>query len=163
MAKTYKNLPLSPETYAKVALLAEANGLGERGLGAQIDILVNRELPECNHKKTPHIHKKSTTRRKHMNKKFYVTGGMFAGFGGRDDVVRHIEMNGGEVVNGSVKHLTEQGADYVVHGMPVEDFDPNFKAEDLFLALEASRAAGAVAICADVLDMFDAQFKGELV
>lgn len=51
MAKTYKNLPLSPETYAKVALLAEANGLGERGLGAQIEILVNRELPECNHKK----------------------------------------------------------------------------------------------------------------
>lgn len=52
MAKIYKNLPLSPETYAKVALLAEANGLGERGLGAQVEILVNRELPECNHEKS---------------------------------------------------------------------------------------------------------------
>lgn len=53
MAKTYRNLPLSPETYAKVALLAEANGLGERGLGAQVEMLVNKELPECKHKKAP--------------------------------------------------------------------------------------------------------------
>lgn len=51
MAKTYKNLPLSPETYAKVAMLAMANGLGERGLGAQVEIWVNRELPECDHEK----------------------------------------------------------------------------------------------------------------
>jgi len=51
MAKTYKNLPLSPETYAKVAMLAESNGFGERGLGAQIENWVARELPECGHKK----------------------------------------------------------------------------------------------------------------
>jgi hypothetical protein len=51
MAKTYKNIPVSPTTYSKVALLASANGLGERGLGAQIEKWVERELLECNHKK----------------------------------------------------------------------------------------------------------------
>jgi hypothetical protein len=51
MAKTYKNIPVSPATYQKVALLAEANRLGGRGLGAQIEKWVERELPECGHKK----------------------------------------------------------------------------------------------------------------
>lgn len=51
MAKTYKNIPVSPTTYQKVALLASANGLGERGLGAQIEKWVERELPDCGHKK----------------------------------------------------------------------------------------------------------------
>ncbi len=53
MAKKYNNIPVSPDTYAKVALLAEANGLGDRGLGAQIEAWVKRELPECDHKKEP--------------------------------------------------------------------------------------------------------------
>jgi hypothetical protein len=51
MAKIYKNIPVSPATYQKVALLAEANGLGGRGLGAQIEKWVERELPDCGHKK----------------------------------------------------------------------------------------------------------------
>ena len=51
MAKTYKMIPVSPATYEKVALLAEANGLGERGIGAQIESWVKNELPECEHKK----------------------------------------------------------------------------------------------------------------
>lgn len=51
MAKTYKNIPVSEETYIKVAMLAEANGFGERGLGKQVDDWVARELPDCDHKK----------------------------------------------------------------------------------------------------------------
>jgi uncharacterized alkaline shock family protein YloU len=49
--KEYKKIPLSPETYAKVALISEANGFGQRGLGAQIEKWVERELPQCEHKK----------------------------------------------------------------------------------------------------------------
>ena len=49
--KEYKKIPLSPETYEKVAMISEANGFGLRGLGAQIEKWVERELPECEHKK----------------------------------------------------------------------------------------------------------------
>jgi hypothetical protein len=49
--KEYKKIPLSPETYAKVAMISEANGFGLRGLGAQIEKWVERELPACEHKK----------------------------------------------------------------------------------------------------------------
>jgi hypothetical protein len=49
--KEYKKIPLSPETYAKVAMISEANGFGLRGLGAQIERWVERELPACGHKK----------------------------------------------------------------------------------------------------------------
>jgi len=49
--KEYKKIPLSPETYEKVAMISEANGLGLRGLGAQIEKWVERELPKCEHKK----------------------------------------------------------------------------------------------------------------
>ena len=48
--KEYKKIPLSPETYAKVAMISEANGFGLRGLGAQIEKWVDRELPKCEHK-----------------------------------------------------------------------------------------------------------------
>lgn len=48
--KEYKKIPLSPETYAKVAMISEANGFGLRGLGAQIEKWVARELPRCDHK-----------------------------------------------------------------------------------------------------------------
>ena len=53
MAKKYKNIPVNPEVYAKVALIAESNGFGVRGLGALISKWAGRELPECEHKKTP--------------------------------------------------------------------------------------------------------------
>jgi len=47
----YRNIPVKPDVYAKVQLLAESNGFGERGLGALVNLLVSQELPECNHKK----------------------------------------------------------------------------------------------------------------
>jgi hypothetical protein len=53
MANEYKNIPVKPEVYDQVRLISEANGLGERGLGAQIAKWAARELPECTHKKTP--------------------------------------------------------------------------------------------------------------
>lgn len=53
MAQKYKNIPVKPEVYERVQLVAEANGFGERGLGAQVAQWVARELPECAHKKTP--------------------------------------------------------------------------------------------------------------
>ena len=49
--KEYKKIPLSPETYEKVAMISEANGFGLRGLGAQIENWVARELPKCEHPK----------------------------------------------------------------------------------------------------------------
>lgn len=51
MAQKYKNIPVKPEVYAKVAMAAEANGLGERGLGAQVENWASRELPVCEHEK----------------------------------------------------------------------------------------------------------------
>jgi len=53
MTKKYKNIPVSEEVYDLVALISEANGFGERGMGAQVAHWVGRELPECDHKKTP--------------------------------------------------------------------------------------------------------------
>lgn len=53
MTKKYMNLPLDPDTYNDVAMIAEANGLGERGLGAQVRLWVAKELPDCDHKKQP--------------------------------------------------------------------------------------------------------------
>jgi len=47
----YKNIPVKPEIYEKVQLISEANGFGERGLGAQIAHWVGHELPECDHEK----------------------------------------------------------------------------------------------------------------
>lgn len=49
----YKNIPVKPDVYAKVQLVAEAAGLGERGLGALVNMLVSQELPECEHDKVP--------------------------------------------------------------------------------------------------------------
>jgi hypothetical protein len=51
--KTYKNIPVSPEVYERVKLVSEANGYGERGVGAQVAHWVGKELPECEHKKSP--------------------------------------------------------------------------------------------------------------
>ncbi len=50
MAQKYKNIPVKPETYVRLQLLAEAN---DRGLGDQVKTMVDRELPECDHKKVP--------------------------------------------------------------------------------------------------------------
>ena len=47
----YKNIPVKPDVYEQVALVAEAEGFGERGMGALVSHLVSRELPECDHKK----------------------------------------------------------------------------------------------------------------
>lgn len=47
----YATIPVKKEVYAKVRLIAEANGLGSRGLGAQVEQWVARELPECDHPK----------------------------------------------------------------------------------------------------------------
>jgi len=49
----YKNIPVKPDVYESVRLIAEANGFGERGLGAQIAHWVGQELPECGHEKEP--------------------------------------------------------------------------------------------------------------
>lgn len=48
MAQKYKNIPVKPEVYVKVQLIADANN---RGLGDQVKDWVERELPECEHKK----------------------------------------------------------------------------------------------------------------
>ncbi len=49
MAK-YNNIPVKPEVYLKLRLIAEANN---RGLGDQVSEWVERELPECDHPKVP--------------------------------------------------------------------------------------------------------------
>lgn len=49
--KEYKNIPVSPEVYEQVQLVSEANGYGQRGLGAQVAHWVGKELPECEHSK----------------------------------------------------------------------------------------------------------------
>lgn len=51
--KEYKNIPVSPEVYERVKLVSEANGYGERGVGAQVAHWVGKELPQCEHKKQP--------------------------------------------------------------------------------------------------------------
>ncbi len=48
MAQKYKNIPVKPEVYVKVALVADANN---RGLGDQVKDWVERDLPQCDHKK----------------------------------------------------------------------------------------------------------------
>lgn len=53
MAQKYKNLPLKPDVYETVKLIAEANGFGERGLGKQVEEWAKRELPACDHPKEP--------------------------------------------------------------------------------------------------------------
>jgi hypothetical protein len=47
MAK-YQNIPVKPEIYQKVKMIAEANN---RGLGDQVAHWVGRDLPECDHPK----------------------------------------------------------------------------------------------------------------
>jgi len=49
----YKNIPVKPDVYDRVRLVAEANGFGERGLGAQVAHWVGQELPVCEHEKIP--------------------------------------------------------------------------------------------------------------
>lgn len=50
---TYKNIPVDEDTYIAVKLIAETNGFGSRGMGAQVKQWVIREMPECEHEKTP--------------------------------------------------------------------------------------------------------------
>ncbi|KAA0255581.1 MAG: hypothetical protein EDM79_20530 [Chloroflexi bacterium] len=50
MATKYQNLPVKTDVYKKVRLIADVNGLG---LGAQVEQWVARELPDCEHEKTP--------------------------------------------------------------------------------------------------------------
>jgi hypothetical protein len=47
----YKTIPVRPEVYDRVRLISEANGFGERGMGAQVAQWAGRELPECEHEK----------------------------------------------------------------------------------------------------------------
>lgn len=53
MTKTYVNIPVPPDVYRKVQLISQANGMGERGLGAQVAAWAERELPDCDHEKQP--------------------------------------------------------------------------------------------------------------
>lgn len=53
MAKDYQKIPVAPDVYEQVKIIAEANGYGERGMGAQVAAWAARELPECEHEKTP--------------------------------------------------------------------------------------------------------------
>lgn len=48
MAQSYKNIPVKPETYKRVALIAKMRG--GIGLGAQVDEWVKQELPHCEHR-----------------------------------------------------------------------------------------------------------------
>ncbi len=50
MAQTYKNIPVKPEVYTKIKMIADSNN---RGLGDQVANWAERELPECNHVKQP--------------------------------------------------------------------------------------------------------------
>ena len=49
----YKNIPVDEETYITVKQIAVANGLGERGMGAQVKSWTEREVMPCGHEKTP--------------------------------------------------------------------------------------------------------------
>ena len=49
----YKNIPVDEETYDAVKQLAVANGLGERGMGAQVKAWTLRDSVPCEHEKTP--------------------------------------------------------------------------------------------------------------
>lgn len=49
----YKNIPVDEDTYIAVKTIAIANGLGERGVGAQVKQWAVRELPPCEHPKQP--------------------------------------------------------------------------------------------------------------
>ncbi len=48
MAQKYNNIPVKPEIYIKLKLIADANN---RGLGDQVAEMVKRELPICEHDK----------------------------------------------------------------------------------------------------------------
>jgi hypothetical protein len=50
MPQEYKNIPVKPDVYVKMRLIAEANN---RGLGDQVAAWVERELPDCGHEKVP--------------------------------------------------------------------------------------------------------------
>jgi len=54
MSTKYDNIPVrkDKQIYAKVQMIAEAKGFGERGAGALIEHWVARELPDCEHPKT---------------------------------------------------------------------------------------------------------------
>lgn len=47
----YVNIPVTPDVYADVQLVAQAKGFGSRGLGALVAHWVGQELPECEHEK----------------------------------------------------------------------------------------------------------------
>lgn len=49
----YKNIPVDEDTYDTVKQLAVANGLGERGMGAQVKAWAERDSTACEHKKIP--------------------------------------------------------------------------------------------------------------
>ena len=44
----YQNIPVKPDVYMKVAMIADANGIG---MGEQLKNWAERELPECDHEK----------------------------------------------------------------------------------------------------------------
>lgn len=45
--KEYSKIPVSPETYAKVRMIADLNN---HGMGDQVDAWVKQNLPMCDHK-----------------------------------------------------------------------------------------------------------------
>jgi hypothetical protein len=49
----YKNVPLDPETYRMVKVLAQAKGFGERGQGAVVRSLVRAEYEKLDSVKLP--------------------------------------------------------------------------------------------------------------
>lgn len=51
MAKKYMNIPVEEDIYFQAKAIAQANGFGERGLGALVGAWVARELPDCDHEK----------------------------------------------------------------------------------------------------------------
>lgn len=51
MAKKYMNIPVEEDIYFQAKAIAQANGFGERGLGALVGSWVARELPDCDHEK----------------------------------------------------------------------------------------------------------------
>lgn len=46
----YMKIPVSPETYGQVRLIADAN---DRGMGDQVSAWAKRDLPPCSHIKKP--------------------------------------------------------------------------------------------------------------
>lgn len=63
--KEYQKIPVTPEDYASVRLIADANGLN---MGGQVAAWVKRDLPQCGHKK-------QAVQIEYMRSEGYLAGG----------------------------------------------------------------------------------------